>query len=288
LLLLFTLAPSAKIPVGLLGTPVSINPTIQGSTTAAAAGQSDRLATSLLQSTATSTFQASPTGMQTIPADNAAGTEIISTTYPNGIQGTLPKGDAFQTSDHSLTFVVTQDTYVCLGPNGQTPPAGCSNNGHPAQPNNAVPIQDQTADAKGNVPGGSITYWPPDQQPNLCKPQPPANQDLCSATNPQPTTGGVDAKQLTVASAQDVSNWNTQVTQIENNLTNQVNSDLQTKGAGKTFAVDPAGHGKSIARWRREGSTRSRVRSPRRPMTAAWCSAAPPPISVSPPSTCRD
>ena len=95
---------------------------------------------------------------------------------------------------------------------------------------------------------GTITYWPQNpcqQQPG--NPPPACTPDEFSVTNPEATTGGADSKQETVASASDVNSWNQQVTQIENTLTNQVTAQMQSQAAGKTFAVDPAGGGKTIS-----------------------------------------
>ncbi len=74
----------------------------------------------------------------------------------------------------------------------------------------------------------------------------------CSAsdlteTNHQPAAGGADAKTNVVASATDVSSWNTQVTQSEQTLTSQANQDMQNKASGKTLAKDPGGNGTSVA-----------------------------------------
>ena len=68
-----------------------------------------------------------------------------------------------------------------------------------------------------------------------------------ASPTPSAATGGADAKQATSASASDVANWTAQVQQIETVLTGQLNSDMQAKAAGKTFAVDPAGNGKTIS-----------------------------------------
>lgn len=246
LLLFFVLAPSAKINVTLAGTPLAVNPTIQGSTDPTQASQGDHVLTAVEKATASQGFMATPSGQKTVNAAPASGTVTISTTVPGGIEGTIPQGDSFQTADHSITFVVTQSTYICVGNSGQPPPSDCTNNGQPAQPNGNVPVQDAASEAKGNVPANTITYWPPNEQPSQCVPPPPSQADECSVTNPQATTGGADQKQFTVASASDVSSWNQQVTQIENALGNQVTTQLQSQAAGKTFAVDPGGGGKTL------------------------------------------
>jgi len=249
IILFLLLSPTATITVTVAATPLSVNATIQGSPDATAAVGGDHILTSVVSSTGSSNFQATPTGQKTLPATAATATEVISTTYPDGIQGTIPAGTQFQSSDsaHSLTFGVTHDTYVCVAPTGSPPPSGCTNNGQHAQPNSQLPVQDETPEAKGNVAAGTLTYWPTSQQPTLCQPSPPEQIDLCSATNPAATSGGADSKQVTVASSGDVSNWTQQVQQIEHSLTNQVTEDMKGKAGGKTIAQDPNGGGKSIA-----------------------------------------
>ena len=249
LILFFLLAPSATISITLAGTPLSVNPTIQGSTDPSQASQGDHVLTSVVAATATSNFNATPSGQKTVPAAAATGQEQISTTSPSGAQFPLQQGDTFQSSDHSITFVVTQFTYICIGPNGTQPPQGaCQYQGQPETANATAPIQDATPEAKGNVAANTLTYWPQNpctQQPG--QPPPACSPNEFTVTNPQPTSGGADQKQETVASATDVSTWNAQVTQIENTLTNQINSQLQSQASGKTFAVDPAGGGKSLS-----------------------------------------
>lgn len=245
LLLFLLLAPAATITVTLAGQQLSVNPTIQGSTDANQAKAGDHILTAVLQANGTGNFTATPTGQKTIPATAAKGTEVIATTITTGAYVILHQGDTFQTADHAITFLVTQDTHICIGPNGQPPSASCQDpGGQVYPPNNSVPIQDATPEAKGNVPANAITYWP--QNPCLTSPYCQSQHVDFKVTNPQPTTGGADPQQQTVASASDVSNWNTQVTQIETTLTNQVNSQLQTQAAGRVFAVDPAGGGKSL------------------------------------------
>jgi hypothetical protein len=239
LLLFFLLAPSATISVTLAGAPLSVNPTIQGSTDPNAARAGDHILTQVLQTTGSGNFAANPTGQKTIPAAAASGSVTITTNAPQGLSFQVPQGDTFQTGDHSVTFVVTKNTQVCIGANGQPPPPTCT-------ASSSVPVQDTTPEAKGNVPANAITYWPqnPCNVPSNCNYLGQTFQ--IAVTNPQATTGGADQKQETVASDSDVANWSQQVTQIQNNLTNQVNSQLQGQLSGRTFAVDPSGGGKSL------------------------------------------
>lgn len=240
LLLFFLLAASATVTVTLAGAPLSVNPTIQGSTDPTAAKAGDHILTQVLQTQGSGNFAANPTGQKTIPAANATDSVTLTTNATHSLSFQVPQGDTFQTNDHSITFVVTQTTQVCIGPSGQPPPGNCT-------PNGTVPIADTTAEAKGNVPANAITYWPqnPCQVSGMCVDM--GQNYQIGVSNPQPTNGGADAKQETVASDADVANWNQQVTQIQNTLTSQVNTQLQGQLNGRTFAVDPSGGGKSLS-----------------------------------------
>lgn len=255
LLLFLLLAPSATITVTLAGQQLQVNPTIQGSADPNQAKAGDHILTAVLQASGNSTFQANPTGQKTIPATSASGTEVITTNLPYAAFE-VPQGDTFQTSDHSVTFVVTQFTFVCIGQNGSAPPpTACVDNstsctgthcGQTFPANSSVPIADSKPEAKGNLPANALTYWPQNPCNGSASCTIAGNQYNFAVTNPQATSGGADQQQQTVASASDVSNWNNQVTQIETNLTNQVNAQLQSQVAGRTFAVDPNGGGKAL------------------------------------------
>lgn len=234
LLLFLLLAPAATVTVTLAGAPLNVNPTIQGTADPTAASAGDHILTQVLQATSSGGFGATPTGQNTVAATPAKGTISVSTTVTAGVSFSMLQGYTFQTADHSVTYVVTQTTPVCIGADGQPPPPSTC-----TTPNSSVPIQDTASEAKGNVAANTITYWA----------QNPCNTSGCtlfSVTNPQPTTGGADAKQQTVASSADVNAWNSQVNTIESGLTTQLNAQIQSQGAGKTFAVDPNGGGKSL------------------------------------------
>jgi hypothetical protein len=256
LLLFFILAPSATIAVSLAGTPVSVNPTIQGSIDPNAAKGGDHILTQVLTSTGTANFTATPTGQKTVAATPAKGTEVVQytgTPGPGGVTGQIPQGTVFQNTDGSIVFKAIQDVALCYPAAGQ-PACGTI----PA--NNAVPVADQLPESKGNVPAGTLSAWPKDPcnpannpsnnafgnyQPE-CFDKSGAEHDYFSVGNPQATSGGADEKQVTTASSYDVANWQNQITQTENNLTSQVNSQLQSQAAGRSFAVDPNGGGKSL------------------------------------------
>ncbi|HEY6468515.1 MAG TPA: hypothetical protein VI434_01985 [Candidatus Dormibacteraeota bacterium] len=258
LILFMTLSPSAKVTVTIAATPLSVNSTIQGTTNAALSGTADHVLTSVITSTASSTFQASPTGTLPIAAVPATTKVVFSTDDPDGFQFSLPQGNEIAESGGNETFAVTKTTYICIGPNGNpAAPGSCG----AAQPNAQATVADTTAGAEGNgVSSNSLNNWPSDPCPS---PEPPGAHnspgnpyEACfgsdshyhsiNVTNPNAPTGGVDAKTTTSASSTDVSNWTAQVTAVEASLTSQLNSDLQGKAGGKAFAVDPSGNGKTV------------------------------------------
>jgi hypothetical protein len=253
ILLFMTLSPSAKITITIAATPLSVNSTIQGSTSAALARTTDHVLTGVVTSVKTQPFQATPTGTLPIAAVAASTKVVFSTDNPGGYQFPLPQGNELQTSGGTATFAVAKATYICIGANG-APATKASCGG--SQPNASAPVADVTAGAAGNnVSADALTVWPSDPCPS--PPPPPSQRNpLCIGsdlqyhsilvTNPNAPSGGVDAKTTTSASATDVANWTSQVQQLEATLTSQLNSDLQTHAAGKAFAVDPAGNGKTI------------------------------------------
>lgn len=237
LVLFVVVAPSAKVTITLAGTPLTVNPTIQGSPDAANAGQADHIVTSVVSSSQSAQFTAKPTGTQPVPATAAAAQIVLSTDLPTVAPFTVPKGEEFDTADNPpIKFFATQDTVVTV-----PPPSGGQQYGPASNP---IPVADGTAEAKGNVAANTITQWPGNPCVNR---QPVCSPSDLKSTNPAAATGGADAKTNVVASSQDVSGWTTQVTQSEQTLTAQAKQDMQSKGAGKTFAVDPAGHGTSVA-----------------------------------------
>jgi len=254
LLLFMTLSPSAKVTVTIAATPLSVNSTIQGTTNAALSNTADHVLTSVVTSTASSTFQATPTGTLPVAAVPASAKVVFSTDNPGGYSFQLPQGNEIQTQDGSTTFVVTKATFICIGTNGAAAAPGSCGAG--VQPNSTATVQDNTPGSAGNgTAAGSLTNWPSNPCPSP-EPPPPQRNQLCidqqnhyhaiNVTNPNAPTGGVDAKTVTSASATDVSNWSQQVTAVEASLTSQLNGDLQAKANGKAFAVDPAGNGKTV------------------------------------------
>jgi hypothetical protein len=231
LILFLFVAPSAKVTITLAGAPLTVSPTIQGSPDPANAGRADHIVTSVVTSAQSAQFTAKPTGSQPVAGVPATATIMFSTTIPIGAIFALPKGEEFDTQDNPpIKFFATQAATICVGPSG-IPPPGC-----PAGSTTSAPVADGTGEAKGNVAVNTITKWPGNPSPTNV-----------SETNPAAATGGADPKTQVVASSQDVSSWKAQVTQSEQTLTAQAKLDMQTKGAGKTFAVDPGGNGTTVA-----------------------------------------
>jgi|SRR5580700_5106992 hypothetical protein len=242
IVLFMALAPSAKVTITIAATPLSVSPTIQGTTSPAVASQADHVLTGVVTSNPSQTFQATPTGTTTLPAVAAKATLTFATDSPTDIGFDVPPNNTssyVQTSDQSITFAPTRDTFICIGPVNPAPPGACA--GHPF--NATAPYVDQSAGANGNVPANSLVVWQGDPCPNphFC---PGVN---ITVTNNNPASGGVDPRQVTAASATDVANWTAQVTQIENALAAQVQTDLLAKAAGKTIAKDPTGNGEAVS-----------------------------------------
>jgi hypothetical protein len=242
IVLFMALAPSAKVTITIAATPLSVSSTIQGTTVPSAATQADHVLTGVVTATGSQQFTATPTGTATLPAVAAKVPLIFSTDATSDISFALPVGNTssyVQTADGSATFGPARNTVICIGPQNPPPnPSACGNNPY----NSTATYVDLTAGSAGNVATGSLTAWQGDPCPSL----------LCpgihiSVVNDTGGSGGADPKQVTAASATDVANWTAQVTQAEADLTTQMQTQLQSHAAGKTFAKDPAGNGETIS-----------------------------------------
>jgi hypothetical protein len=164
---------------------------------------------------------------------------VLQTDLPNVADFTIPKGNEFDTdTTPQIKFLATQDTVVHFGP--RDPSTGVATS-------NPVPVADATAEAAGNVAANTITQWPN----NPCGPNGPYH-NVCSpsdltVTNPQPTSGGTDSKQVVVASQGDVDGWQKQIDDLKNTLAAKAKSDMQGRaGSDKLLAVDPGGSGLTL------------------------------------------
>jgi hypothetical protein len=239
ILLLFLVAPSATVTITLTATPVSTSNPIQGTTDANLANSPDHVLTTVASADESNQFQAKPTGQKTLPATAATGNVVLQTDLKNVADFTVPKGTEFDSNTTpQIKFFATQDTVVHFG--------DPDSNG--ISTSNPIPVQDGKPEGAGNLPANTITQWPGNpcgpngQYKGVCAPS-----DL-TATNPQPTGGGADAKQVTTASASDVQQWQKQVDDLKSQLTDKAKQDLLAKaGNGKVAAGDPGGGGQTIS-----------------------------------------
>jgi len=247
-LLIFLVAPTATVTITLNPQPVKISRLIQGTTDTTAASGPDHVLTQVVSADESSQFQAKPTGIKQIPAAAASGSIVMTTDLrPEGacLQN-IRKGQTTFTTQGStaVVFLAAADvTSNSQNPNCPglyiPPPTGSSDYGPPSDP---VPVAAQSPGSAGNVAAQAINQWPsnPCNQSPFCSPK-----DL-QVSNPQATSGGVDAHNITVASQQDVQQFQSQVDTLNKQLTDKVKQDMQAKSAGYSFAIDPTGQGQTL------------------------------------------
>lgn len=243
IVLFMAFAPSAKVTITIAATPLSVNSTIQGSTNATTATQSDHVLTGVVTSTTQAQFVATPTGTTTLPAVAAKVTLFFTTDATSDISFALHANNTsseVQTADQSITFGPTRSAVICIGPDNPPPAnSACTSNPY----NASAQYVDLTPGAAGNVGTGSLTLWQDDPCPNIVG----CPGIHISVTNDSGASGGADPKQVTAADSTNVANWTAQVTQMESQLASQIQTDLQARAAGKTFAKDPTGNGEAIS-----------------------------------------
>jgi hypothetical protein len=261
ILLFMTVAPSAKITITIDATPISVSPTIQGSTSATAATLPDHVLTGVVTDKIQSQFTATPTGTLNIAAAPATAKVVFSTDDPDGFQFSLPAGNEIELAGGgSPVFAVETTTYICIGANGGSPPSGvCSG----SRPNATATVADTQPGALASpVAANNLTSWPSDPCPTpepsnavdapgfpyyACFGQNDHQYHAITVTNPSASTAGTNASTTTSASATDVANWTAEISTVENTLAQQIGTDLTAKAAGKTFARDPTGNGETIS-----------------------------------------
>lgn len=228
-ILFLLLGTSATVTITVAEQPLTVNPTIQGTTSTAQASQSNYILSKQIMDTASQTFQASPTGTQTVPG--VAATGQIQFTVPASAGGCVPGNDL--TVYPGSLFETSGSTPVVFALTGQAQ-AICAASGSTSFP--PVNVTASSAGTSGNVPPGAI---------DTC----PAIEPWCQSwqiTNVAPTTGGVNASTEAVASSADITNWQEQLGQVENQLGQKAASDLIAKAGQEKVAIDPNGGGRSI------------------------------------------
>jgi hypothetical protein len=236
ILAFLVLSPSATVTVTVAEQPLTVNPTIQGTSAAAQASQTNYVLSKVVTDSGTQQFQVTPTGSQAVSAVAATGSIVLTAlqggicyTAPGGCSAPLKQGTEFQTSGSpGVLFEVTQDTDIVVPPGGSPSPT--------------ISVTAVTAGTGGNVAAGAITQWVCDQSDPTCL----QDEAALQVSNPQATTGGVDASTETVASASDIQSWQSQLNQVESQLSAKATSDMAAKFAGDRAAVDSNGGGRSV------------------------------------------
>ena len=243
IVLFMTLAPSAKITITIDATPLSVSPTIQGSTNATAATQADHVLTGVVTRHGHSTSSGNSDRNARRRRRWRPRSLLFTTNATRRISLHATDGQRssaqVQTQDQSATFgpARTHLSSASALRIRRRPARQC---GRRTPYNSTAPyVEPRRLEQLANVASGTLTLWQGDPCPNplLC---PGIN---ISVTNETRATGGADAKQVTAASSTDVANWTAQITQIEATLTSQLQTELQAHAAGKPFAKDPAGNG---------------------------------------------
>ena len=130
IVLFMTLAPSAKITITIDATPLSVSPTIQGSTSATAATLPDHVLTGVVTGQAQSSFVATPTGTLNVPAVAATAKVVFSTNNPDGFQFSLPSGNEIELSGGGAPFSRWRTRPISASaPTGTRRPSGVCNGG---------------------------------------------------------------------------------------------------------------------------------------------------------------
>jgi hypothetical protein len=257
-LLLFLVAPSAKVTITLKATPVDLSKQIQGTSDPSAAQGPDRVLTKAVTDDESQQFDAKPTGQKQIQAVAATGGIVLTTDepFPFCASNGFPRGTEFSTAGAKpVRFVVSQDTTNTPDVQYCVPAATA---GAPVSSSPPIPVTAESTGISGNVPTGSITQWlpPPSSPPgtttgNPCGPQDPASvsQRRCdlAVTNPAATGGGVDAHTVVVVSDQDLKGFNDQVAQLKQQLSDKARKTMQDRAQGDVFAIDPSQQGLTLS-----------------------------------------
>ncbi|MEA2672624.1 MAG: hypothetical protein QOG45_2844, partial [Chloroflexota bacterium] len=255
-LLLFLVAPSAKVTITLKATPVELSKQIQGTSDPSSAQGPDRVLTKAVTDDESQQFSAKPTGQKQIQAVAATGGIVLTTDepFPFCASNGFPRGTEFSTAGAKpVRFVVSQDTTNT--PDGQyCVPAATA--GAPVSSSPPIAVTAEATGTSGNVPAGSITQWlpPPNSPPgtttgNPCGSQDPGQPRRCTlgVINPAPTGGGVDAHTVVVVSDQDFKSFNDQVTQLKQQLSDRARKAMQDHAQGDVFAIDPSQQGLTLS-----------------------------------------
>ena len=151
-LLLFLVAPSAKVTITLKATPVELTKQIQGTSDPSSAQGPDRVLTKAVTDDENQQFDAKPTGQKQIQAVAASGGIVLTTDepFPFCASNGFPRGTEFSTGGGKpVKFVVSADTTNT--PDGQyCVPAATG--GAPVSSSPPIPVTAEATGAAGTSP----------------------------------------------------------------------------------------------------------------------------------------
>jgi hypothetical protein len=165
--------PKATATVSVQGTPLKADATLIGAP-GTAAGSADHFATQAIHASQSQTFPGTPTGQKQIDAARATGSVKFSLSCFLCSE-TVPKGWIVETNDASKKYA-TQKSVTLTGPVGSA----------------TVAVVAVDAGASGNTDRDTIRKIDQNTSDNL------------GVTNPDPTTGGLDARTATVIQQSDI------------------------------------------------------------------------------------
>jgi hypothetical protein len=165
--------PTATAVVSVQGTAIPADITLHGAP-GTPAGSPDNFATLAVHASQTQTFPGTPTGQKQIDAAKATGSVKFSLSCFLCTE-TIPQGWIVETSDASKKYA-TQKQVTLTGPVGSA----------------KVAVVAVTAGAAGNTEAGTIRKIDGNTDDNL------------GVTNPDPTTGGADARTATIIQQSDI------------------------------------------------------------------------------------
>ena len=256
LLLLFIVAPSAKVTIVLTAKQVSVDGmVVQGTPDPLAAKAADKVQTEVVNLDETATFDAKPSGQKQITAAASSAQIQFATRYASPFCLAIGKNTVLASSGSLKWVAASQPASNCVANGGGGVLVPGSSDGNFGTPSSPIAVVASQAGTAGNVGANAIDTVDPSA--NGCN---PSNYPAGSAPNCDPktdfkvfnsaaATGGVDAKTLTVVSDQDLASFKSQVTQLTQAGQAKAKTDIPTKAQrpGEQLAIDPAGNGFSTS-----------------------------------------
>ncbi|HET9052016.1 MAG TPA: hypothetical protein VFO60_09945, partial [Candidatus Dormibacteraeota bacterium] len=259
LVLLFIVAPTAKVTIVLTAKPINVaNLLVQGTADPVAASANGRVLTQVVTDDVSSTFTAKPTGTKQIPAAAAKAQIVFTSAYPIPFCLIIGQGTVLAAAGTTKFAAAATPQGSCITRDstgtsvlGVEVPGGVG--GQPGTPSEAIDVVASTTGAAGNVAAGAINQVDP--AANGCNPANyPSNPPACSpsdfrVTNAAAAAGGVDAKTQTIVSDQDLASFKSQVDQLTQQAEDKEKQEIPAKTGSSSFvfALDPDKNGLSYS-----------------------------------------